>query len=290
MAVPYTITIVRVTELGLIQREEEFSQCRLQRLGELTSLWPILAFFVDWLIDAEREQLGSRFGVGPEQGFRAMSRAEHLDLKLGERLSHSGTELPAIRGLTSSGRCLLSTLREFLSFISAFPSSVARALAVSLWHSCWRIPSLDSTCGDWAGVQSVWESQQMSGNCFPKYANCAAANMDPASFSEAYFEVNYIKGESKSWREFASSADLVRKSTVFSVWAVSSSLSLYILYFWVHWECQVYPNWLSLTTRCAGTICSNHREAARLRSFLPSLPPSSRDSPGIYSCILDQTD
>ena len=35
----------------------------------------------------------------------------------------------------------------------------------------------------------------MSGNCFPKYANCAAANMDPSAFSEAYFEVNHIKGE-----------------------------------------------------------------------------------------------
>ncbi|GAA5968833.1 hypothetical protein JCM21900_001792 [Sporobolomyces salmonicolor] len=49
------------------------------------------------------------------------------------------------------------------------------------------------TCGDWAGIDSVFQASDLSGACYPKYANCAAANMDPAAFAQAYFEVNYIK-------------------------------------------------------------------------------------------------
>ncbi|CEQ39518.1 SPOSA6832_01060, partial [Sporobolomyces salmonicolor] len=51
-----------------------------------------------------------------------------------------------------------------------------------------------TTCGDWAGIDSVFQASDLSGACYPKYANCAAANMDPAAFAQAYFEVNYIKG------------------------------------------------------------------------------------------------
>ncbi|GAA5858209.1 hypothetical protein JCM1840_001088 [Sporobolomyces johnsonii] len=50
-----------------------------------------------------------------------------------------------------------------------------------------------TTCGDWAGIDSVFEASDLSGACYPKYANCTAANMDPAAFAQAYFEVNYIK-------------------------------------------------------------------------------------------------
>ncbi|GAA5894169.1 uncharacterized protein JCM6883_003740 [Sporobolomyces salmoneus] len=59
----------------------------------------------------------------------------------------------------------------------------------------WQMLTFDTTtCGEWQGVQSVWEDQWQSGNCYPKYPTCAHANADPANFSEAYFEVNYIKG------------------------------------------------------------------------------------------------
>ncbi|BGP55769.1 hypothetical protein JCM8202v2_003376 [Rhodotorula sphaerocarpa] len=48
-------------------------------------------------------------------------------------------------------------------------------------------------CGDWAGIQSVFERSDLSGACYPKYATCGAAVQDPAAFTEAYFEVNYIR-------------------------------------------------------------------------------------------------
>ncbi|GAA5873964.1 hypothetical protein JCM8547_001589 [Rhodosporidiobolus lusitaniae] len=50
-----------------------------------------------------------------------------------------------------------------------------------------------TACGDWAGLDSVWQDQWQSGACYPKYANCAAALRDPAAFGSAYFDVNYIK-------------------------------------------------------------------------------------------------
>ncbi|GAA5983395.1 hypothetical protein JCM10908_000272 [Rhodotorula pacifica] len=49
-----------------------------------------------------------------------------------------------------------------------------------------------TTCGSWAGIDGVFQSSDLSGACYPKYANCAAAMQDPAAFAEAYFEVNYI--------------------------------------------------------------------------------------------------
>jgi hypothetical protein len=60
----------------------------------------------------------------------------------------------------------------------------------------WQLLTFDITmCGDWAGIQSVWQDQWQTGSCYPKYATCAHANADPAALSEAYFEVNYIKGK-----------------------------------------------------------------------------------------------
>ncbi|GAA5873992.1 hypothetical protein JCM8547_001595 [Rhodosporidiobolus lusitaniae] len=51
-----------------------------------------------------------------------------------------------------------------------------------------------TTCGDWAGLDSVWQDPLQSGpGCYPKYANCAAAVQDPTAFAEAYFEINYVK-------------------------------------------------------------------------------------------------
>lgn len=50
-----------------------------------------------------------------------------------------------------------------------------------------------TTCGDWAGIDGVFQRGDLSGSCYPQYANCAAAVQDPAAFSEAYFEVNYIR-------------------------------------------------------------------------------------------------
>ncbi|GAA6040180.1 hypothetical protein JCM8097_004166 [Rhodosporidiobolus ruineniae] len=51
-----------------------------------------------------------------------------------------------------------------------------------------------TTCGDWAGQQSVWQSTAASGKCYSsKYPTCSAAVADPANFKEAYFEVNYVK-------------------------------------------------------------------------------------------------
>ncbi|GAA5975979.1 hypothetical protein JCM11641_002856 [Rhodosporidiobolus odoratus] len=53
-----------------------------------------------------------------------------------------------------------------------------------------------TTCGDWAGLDSVWQDSLQSGStCYPKYKNCGAAVQDPAAFSEAYFEINAIKGK-----------------------------------------------------------------------------------------------
>ncbi|GAA5898049.1 hypothetical protein JCM6882_003315 [Rhodosporidiobolus microsporus] len=48
-------------------------------------------------------------------------------------------------------------------------------------------------CGRMAGKTSTWRSASGSGSCYPRYATCADAAMDPAAFSEAYFDVNYIK-------------------------------------------------------------------------------------------------
>ncbi|GAA6021012.1 hypothetical protein JCM10207_003888 [Rhodosporidiobolus poonsookiae] len=50
-----------------------------------------------------------------------------------------------------------------------------------------------TTCGDWAGQDSVWRDPLQSGKCYPKYKTCSAAVQDPAAFKEAYFEVNYVK-------------------------------------------------------------------------------------------------
>lgn len=63
-------------------------------------------------------------------------------------------------------------------------------------------------CGDWAGIQSVFERSDLSGACYPKYATCGAAVQDPAAFTEAYFEVNYIRGG------FLTVYDCVRDGTV----------------------------------------------------------------------------
>lgn len=70
----------------------------------------------------------------------------------------------------------------------------------------WQMLTFDITmCGDWAGIQSVFQDSWQSGSCYPKYATCAHANADPAALSEAYFEINYIKGE-----RLVSSYSLVR--------------------------------------------------------------------------------
>ncbi|GAA5820124.1 hypothetical protein JCM11251_005492 [Rhodosporidiobolus azoricus] len=52
---------------------------------------------------------------------------------------------------------------------------------------------LDSICGRMAGKTSTWRSSSGSGSCYPRYATCTDAAMDPAAFSEAYFDVRYIK-------------------------------------------------------------------------------------------------
>ncbi|GAA5983400.1 hypothetical protein JCM10908_000274 [Rhodotorula pacifica] len=57
--------------------------------------------------------------------------------------------------------------------------------------------TFDTTiCGEWAGIDGVFQRSDLSGACYPQYANCAAAVQDPAAFAEAYFEVNYLRGMS----------------------------------------------------------------------------------------------
>ncbi|GAA5983624.1 hypothetical protein JCM11641_007303 [Rhodosporidiobolus odoratus] len=50
-----------------------------------------------------------------------------------------------------------------------------------------------TTCGDWAGVDSIWQDPTQSGSCGKTYSNCLAAVQDPSAFDEAYFEINYVK-------------------------------------------------------------------------------------------------
>ncbi|GAA5896069.1 hypothetical protein JCM8208_007517 [Rhodotorula glutinis] len=50
-----------------------------------------------------------------------------------------------------------------------------------------------TTCGDWAGPASTWNSVASSGTVAAKYPTCADAVRDPAAFVEAYFVINYLK-------------------------------------------------------------------------------------------------
>ncbi|BGP16338.1 hypothetical protein JCM10213_004879 [Rhodosporidiobolus nylandii] len=49
-------------------------------------------------------------------------------------------------------------------------------------------------CGRMAGKASTWKSATASGpSCYAKYPTCADAAADPAAFTDAYFDVEYIK-------------------------------------------------------------------------------------------------